>query len=185
MCPEYAKDIFDYLKEREVSQRLNGSLNNVPKICHWFSTNGCLLVWNYLTRLPPSDFIFSRKSLCSITTCTCRPASTQRWGRSWSTGWLKCRWVVLLTRLRSKYLVVHNHKGSRTRPESQLCCLHSLLCLCLGELWAVPWDPLPSCKDNGPLSVQDPNPQGDAAARRLHCHAHSLQVWSKLNYKSS
>lgn len=27
MCPEYAKDIFDYLKEREVSQHLNGSLN--------------------------------------------------------------------------------------------------------------------------------------------------------------
>lgn len=185
MCPEYAKDIFDYLKEREVSLHLNGSLNNVLKISRDFSIIGCLLDWNYLTKLSPSDFIISRKSLCSVTTCTCSPASTQRWGQSWSTGWLKCRWVVLVTRLQNKNLGVQNRKGSLTRPESQLCCQHSLLCLCLGELWAVPWDPLPSCKDDGPLSVQGPNPQGDAAARRLHRHAHSLQVWGKLNYKSS
>lgn len=50
MCPEYAKDIFDYLKRREVSQTLNGSLNQV----FFFRFKGAL---------PPMSFFKEGKSV--------------------------------------------------------------------------------------------------------------------------
>lgn len=62
---------------------------------------------------------------------------------------------------------------------SFFCWPDSVLCVCLGELWAVPRDPVPGREGDGPLPVQDSSPQGDAAARRLHRHAHRLKVWGK------
>lgn len=47
---------------------------------------------------------------------------------------------------------------------------------CSGELRAVPRDPVPGREDGRPLPGPDSSPQGDAAARRLHRHAHSLQI---------
>lgn len=47
-----------------------------------------------------------RRSLSSVTTCPSSPASTRRWGRSWSTGWLKCRW---------DFVLIKDFKGADTK----------------------------------------------------------------------
>lgn len=50
-----------------------------------------------------------------------------------------------------------------------------------GELWALPWDPLPGCEADRSVSVPDCDPKRDAAATGLHLHAHCLQTrggWS-------
>lgn len=75
MCPEYAKDIFDYLKNREVRQI-------VKPLSHWafflcfFSELKKSEYVVYLSFL--FNFIVRRRSLSSVTTCPRSPASTQR-----------------------------------------------------------------------------------------------------------
>lgn len=91
LCPEYAKDIFDYLKDREVRTLRNKSSDLNRKLDVTSLMLDHLSGWQINAKL----WIIRRKSSPSVTTWTCSPASTRRWEPSWLTGWLKCRWVSL------------------------------------------------------------------------------------------